>query len=122
MVPPVVERLKKEARARGLWNLFLPAESGLTQLEYAPIAELSGWSHDLAPEALNCQAPDTGNMELLHLLGTEQQKQDWLAPLLAGEIRSAFRMTEPDVASSDATNIQTRIERDGDEYVITGHK
>jgi acyl-CoA dehydrogenase len=121
-VPPVVERLKQQARAAGLWNLFLPAESGLTQLEYAPIAELSGWSNDLAPEAINCQAPDTGNMELLHLLGSEQQKRDWLRPLLDGRIRSAFAMTEPDVASSDATNIATRIERDGDDYVITGHK
>jgi acyl-CoA dehydrogenase len=121
-VPPVVERLKTAARAEGLWNLFLPAESGLTQLEYAPIAELSGWSLDLAPEAINGQAPDTGNMELLHLLGSEEQKRDWLAPLLAGEIRSAFAMTEPDVASSDATNIATRIVRDGDTYVITGRK
>jgi acyl-CoA dehydrogenase len=121
-LPPVVEELKTKAQALGLWNLFLPSESGLTQLEYAPIAELSGWSLDLAPEALNCQAPDTGNMELLHLLGTEEQKQQWLAPLLAGEIRSAFSMTEPAVASSDATNIATRIVRDGDEYVINGHK
>jgi acyl-CoA dehydrogenase len=121
-VPPVVETLKQKARQQGLWNLFLPAESGLSQLEYAPIAELSGWSLDLAPEAINGAAPDTGNMELLHLLGTEQQKQEWLEPLLAGEIRSAFAMTEPDVASSDATNIATRIDRDGDEYVITGRK
>jgi acyl-CoA dehydrogenase len=122
IAPPIVEELKKQARAQGLWNLFLPAESGLTQLEYAPIAELSGWSLDIAPEAINCQAPDTGNMELLHLLGTEPQKRQWLDPLLAGEIRSAFAMTEPDVASSDATNIATRIERDGDEYVIDGRK
>ncbi len=122
VVPPVVERLKKQAQSDGLWNLFLPSESGLTQLEYAPIAELSGWSNDLAPEAINGQAPDTGNMELLHLLGTEQQKQEWLVPLLAGQIRSAFAMTEPDVASSDATNINTRIERDGEDYVITGRK
>ncbi len=121
-VPPVVERLKEQAREQGLWNLFLPSESGLTQLEYAPIAELSGWSNDLGPEAINCAAPDTGNMELLHLLGTDQQKSTWLEPLLAGEIRSAFAMTEPDVASSDATNIATRIERDGDEYVISGRK
>jgi acyl-CoA dehydrogenase len=120
--PPILETLKDRARAQGLWNLFLPAESGLTQLEYAPIAELSGWSLELAPEAINCAAPDTGNMELLHLLGTEAQKRDWLDPLLAGEIRSAFAMTEPDVASSDATNIATRIERDGDEYVINGRK
>ena len=121
-VPPVVEDLKAEARALGLWNLFLPAESGLTQLEYAPLAELSGWSHDIAPEAMNCQAPDTGNMELLHLFGTPDQQSEWLQPLLEGRIRSAFAMTEPDVASSDATNIATRIVRDGDEYVITGRK
>jgi acyl-CoA dehydrogenase len=121
-VPPVVEQLKQTAQEQGLWNLFLPSESGLTQLEYAPIAELSGWSNDLAPEAINCQAPDTGNMELLHLLGTADQKREWLVPLLAGEIRSAFAMTEPDVASSDATNIATRIERDGGDYVITGRK
>ena len=121
-VPPVIEQLKKQAQSVGLWNLFLPSESGLTQLEYAPIAELSGWSNDLAPEAINCQAPDTGNMELLHLLGTPAQQRDWLEPLLAGHIRSAFAMTEPDVASSDATNIATRIERDGDDYVITGRK
>jgi len=114
--------LKEEARRRGLWNLFLPSESGLTQLEYAPIAELSGWSLELAPEAINCSAPDTGNMELLHLIGTAEQKQEWLEPLLAGTIRSAFAMTEPDVASSDATNIATRIERDGGDYVITGRK
>lgn len=122
VAPPVIEDLKREAQRLGLWNLFLPSESGLTQLEYAPIAELSGWSNELAPEAINCQAPDTGNMELLHLLGTPEQKRDWLDPLLAGHIRSAFAMTEPDVASSDATNIATRIERDGDTYVITGRK
>ncbi len=121
-VPPVIEELKTKARSRGLWNLFLPAESGLTQLEYAPIAELSGWSLELAPEAINCAAPDTGNMELLHLIGTEEQQRTWLQPLLAGEIRSAFAMTEPAVASSDATNIETRIERDGDEYVVNGRK
>ncbi|HWM73900.1 MAG TPA: acyl-CoA dehydrogenase family protein [Nocardioides sp.] len=121
-VPPVLEELKVKARARGLWNLFLPSEAGLTQLEYAPIAELSGWSLELAPEAINCQAPDTGNMELLHLIGTDEQKDQWLRPLLAGEIRSAFAMTEPAVASSDATNIETRIERDGDEYVVNGRK
>ncbi|TCC63266.1 acyl-CoA dehydrogenase [Kribbella pittospori] len=121
-VPPVVEELKLRAQELGLWNLFLPSESGLTQLEYAPIAELSGWSSDLAPEAINCQAPDTGNMELLHLLGTPEQAREWLEPLLAGRIRSAFAMTEPDVASSDATNIGTRIERDRDHYVITGRK
>jgi acyl-CoA dehydrogenase len=121
-VPPIVEELKAEARARGLWNLFLPSESGLTQLEYARLAELTGWSLELAPEALNCSAPDTGNMELLHLLGTPGQRERWLTPLLEGRIRSAFSMTEPAVASSDATNIETRIERDGDEYVITGRK
>ena len=121
-VPPVIEALKARAQSLGLWNLFLPSESGLTQLQYAPIAELSGWSNDLAPEAINCQAPDTGNMELLHLLGTSAQQRDWLEPLLAGHIRSAFAMTEPEVASSDATNIATRIERDGDDYVITGRK
>ncbi len=121
-VPPVIEELKVAAREQQLWNLFLPSESGLTQLEYAPIAELSGWSLELAPEALNCAAPDTGNMELLHLLGTDDQQKTWLEPLLNGEIRSAFAMTEPEVASSDATNIATRIERDGDEYVINGRK
>ncbi len=120
--PPVIEELKAKARERGLWNLFLPSESGLTQLEYATIAELSGWSMELAPEAINCAAPDTGNMELLHLVGTDQQQEEWLRPLLEGEIRSAFAMTEPAVASSDATNIETRIERDGDEYVVNGRK
>ena len=118
----MIEELKTKARERGLWNLFLPSESGLTQLEYAPLAELSGWSNELAPEAMNCQAPDTGNMELLHLIGTDEQKEQWLRPLLDGEIRSAFCMTEPAVASSDATNIATRIVRDGDEYVINGTK
>jgi acyl-CoA dehydrogenase len=121
-VPPVMEELKAKARRRGLWNLFLPAESGLTQLEYAPLAELSGWSAEMAPEAINCAAPDTGNMELLHLIGNEEQQERWLRPLLDGEIRSAFCMTEPAVASSDATNIATRITRDGDEYVISGTK
>ena len=121
-VPPVIEELKTKARERGLWNLFLPHASGLTQLEYAPIAELSGWSLELAPEAINCAAPDTGNMELLHLIGNEEQQQQWLEPLMDGRIRSAFAMTEPRVASSDATNIETRIERDGDEYVINGRK
>ncbi|HEY0487071.1 MAG TPA: acyl-CoA dehydrogenase family protein [Mycobacteriales bacterium] len=121
-VPPVVEELKAEARRRGLWNLFLPDVSGLSVLDYAPLAELTGWSVDLAPEAVNCAAPDTGNMEVLHMFGTPEQKQRWLDPLLAGEIRSAFAMTEPDVASSDATNIATRITRDGDEYVINGRK
>jgi acyl-CoA dehydrogenase len=121
-VPPVVEELKKLAKAHGLWNLFLPAESGLTNLEYSPLAELTGWSTELAPEAINCAAPDTGNMETLHLFATEEQSKQWLEPLLAGEIRSAFSMTEPAVASSDARNIQTSIERDGDDYIINGHK
>jgi len=121
-VPPVVEELKKKAKQRGLWNLFLPAESGLTNLEYAPLAELSGWSTEIAPEAINCAAPDTGNMEVLHMFGTDEQKQQWLEPLLKGEIRSAFSMTEPAVASSDARNIQTSIVRDGDHYVISGRK
>ncbi len=120
--PPVMETLKAEARERGLWNLFLPAESGLSNLDYASVAEVTGWSPVIAPEAINCQAPDTGNMETLHLFGTAEQKQDWLVPLLAGEIRSAFAMTEPAVASSDATNITTSIRRDGDDYVINGRK
>jgi acyl-CoA dehydrogenase len=118
----VVEELKEEARARGLWNLFLPSVSGLSNLEYASVAEVSGWSPVIAPEAINCQAPDTGNMETLHLFGTPEQQAEWLQPLLEGTIRSAFAMTEPDVASSDATNIQTLIRREGDEYVIDGRK
>ncbi|MGR6320477.1 acyl-CoA dehydrogenase family protein [Micromonospora soli] len=121
-LPPVVEDLKSEARRRGLWNLFLPDLSGLSNVDYAPLAELTGRSIELAPEALNCAAPDTGNMEILHMFGTDEHKERWLRPLLAGEIRSAFAMTEPDVASSDATNISTRIERDGDSYVINGRK
>ncbi|HVH21971.1 MAG TPA: acyl-CoA dehydrogenase family protein [Pseudonocardia sp.] len=121
-LPPVVEELKTEARARGLWNLFLPSVSGLSNLDYAPVAEVSGWSPVIAPEAINCAAPDTGNMETLHLFGTPEQKTEWLEPLLEGRIRSAFAMTEPDVASSDATNVQTSIRRDGDEYVISGKK
>jgi acyl-CoA dehydrogenase len=121
-VPPVVERLKSAARSRGLWNLFLPPVSGLTNLEYAPIAELSGWSLQLAPEAMNCSPPDSGNMEVLHYFGTAEQKREWLSPLLDGTIRSAFAMTEPEVASSDASNIRCQIERDGDAYIINGHK
>ncbi len=121
-LPPVVEELKAQAQARGLWNLFLPAVSGLSNLDYAPVAEVSGWSPVIAPEAINCQAPDTGNMEVLHLFGTPAQQRQWLEPLLAGEIRSGFAMTEPEVASSDATNITTSIHRDGEEYVINGRK
>ncbi len=121
-LPPVVERLKVEARERGLWNLFLPSISGLTNVEYATLAEISGWSMDILPEAINCQAPDTGNMETLHLFATDEQKKQWLEPLLDGTIRSAFAMTEPSVASSDATNIQCSIRREGDEYVINGTK
>jgi acyl-CoA dehydrogenase len=128
--PPVIEELKGEARSQGLWNLFLPREhherhgygAGLTNLQYAPLAELSGRSPLIAPEAMNSSAPDTGNMELLSLFGTDRQRAEWLEPLLAGEIRSVFSMTEPAVASSDATNIATSIRRDGDEYVIQGRK
>jgi acyl-CoA dehydrogenase len=120
--PPVMEELKKEARSRDLWNLFLPSLSGLSNVDYAAVAEITGWSPVIAPEAINCQAPDTGNMETFHLFGTDEQKRQWLEPLLAGEIRSAFAMTEPAVASSDATNITTRIVRDGDDYVVNGRK
>ncbi|WP_421118355.1 acyl-CoA dehydrogenase family protein [Aquihabitans daechungensis] len=123
--PPVMEELKQEARSRGLWNLFLPHQTkwtdGLSNADYAPLAEIMGRSH-IASQACNCSAPDTGNMELLTMFGTPEQQEEWLYPLLEGEIRSAFAMTEPAVASSDATNISCRIERDGDEYVINGRK
>ncbi len=134
---PVTADLKAEARSRGLWNLFLTGKSAtavgkldstllpdppLTNLQYAPLAEITGWSPGLAPEALNCAAPDTGNMEVLAEFGSPEQQERWLRPLLEGTIRSAFCMTEPDVASSDATNIATSITRDGDGYVINGRK
>jgi len=123
--PPIMDELKQEAHRRGLWNLFLPDGEwgpGLTNLEYAPIAEITGRSVALAPEALNCSAPDTGNMEILAMFGTADQKKEWLVPLLEGRIRSCFAMTEPEVASSDANNIECSIVRDGDSYVINGHK
>jgi len=118
---PLIEELKSEAREQGLWNLFLPEVSGLSNVEYAPLAEIMGsvfWS----AEVFNCSAPDSGNMELLHMYGSEEQKEEYLAPLLEGRIRSCFSMTEPDVASSDATNICGTIKRDGDEYVVNGRK
>ncbi|NNU17629.1 acyl-CoA dehydrogenase [Parvularcula sp. ZS-1/3] len=123
-IPPVIEELKDKAKDAGLWNMFLPDKehgAGLTNLEYAPIAEITGKCH-IAPEVFNCAAPDTGNMETIFKYGTKEQKEEWLMPLLEGKIRSAFLMTEPRVASSDATNIECRIERDGDEYVINGRK
>jgi acyl-CoA dehydrogenase len=123
--PPVIDELKAEARSRGLWNLFLPKHpggGGLTNLQYAPLAEITGHSPGIAPEAINCSAPDTGNMEVLAEFGTAEQQDRWLKPLLDGAIRSAFCMTEPDVASSDASNIATRIECQGGDYVINGLK
>ncbi|MCW2830496.1 MAG: acyl-CoA dehydrogenase, partial [Aeromicrobium sp.] len=121
--PPIVMELRAKAKAQGLWNFFDPhGDAALTNLQYAPIAEITGRSIQMAPAVFNCAAPDTGNMEVLEMFGTDQQKQQWLEPLLAGDIRSAFAMTEPQVASSDATNVEMSIVRDGDEYVINGRK
>jgi acyl-CoA dehydrogenase len=124
--PAAMAELQREARARGLWNLFMPRRSphgaGLSALQYAPLAEITGWSPWIAPEALNCAAPDTGNMELLDMFATEEQKRQWLEPLLTASIRSAYCMTEPAVASSDASNIRLRARRDGDHYVLDGRK
>ncbi|WP_017605249.1 acyl-CoA dehydrogenase family protein [Nocardiopsis alkaliphila] len=125
VIPPIVGELQAKAKERGLWNLFLaghPEHGGLPNLQYAPLAEITGRSPRLAPAALNCAAPDTGNMEVLTMFGTPEQKKRWLEPLLDARIRSAFAMTEPEVASSDATNITTRIVREGDEYVVNGRK
>ena len=126
VLPAVIESLKESARSKGLWNLFLPDSHdpahGLSVTDYAVLAELTGWSPEIAPEVLNCSAPDTGNMEVLHLFGSDAQKKQWLEPLLAGEIRSGFSMTEPEVASSDARNISTSIVLEGNDYVINGRK
>ena len=121
---PVLKDVRAAARAKGLWNLFMPGEhgGGLTNLQYAPLAEITGHAMHLAPAALNCSAPDTGNMEVLTLFGTPEQKEQWLTPLMAGDIRSSFAMTEPDVASSDATNVELSIVRDGGDYVLNGRK